>query len=102
MFRAGVSEAINTREVFYRNRSMTQQSKRSKLLHCRNLSTGLCNPPASIFFYVVVSRTVNFSCILQENVQVFFHDASCLKQRERNSFLLVDNIIEISKLRSFR
>lgn len=50
MFRAGVSEAINTREVFYRNRSMTQQSKRSKLLHCRNLSTGLCNPPASIFF----------------------------------------------------
>lgn len=48
MFRAG-SEAINTREVFYRNRSMTQQSKHSKLLHRPNLSTGLCNPPASIF-----------------------------------------------------
>lgn len=97
MFRAGVSEAINTREVFYRNRSMTQQSKHSKLLHCRNLSTGLCNPPASIFFYVVVSRTVNFSCILQENVQVFFHDAFETSQREKFSSFIVDNIVEISE-----
>lgn len=88
VFRGG-SEAINTRKVFYRNRSMTQQSKHSKLLHSSNLSTGLCNPNDTMLLWRMFPSTSALRLLWNS-------------QREIRSFLKWSswNIRKMRKLRS--